>query len=241
MENTEKTTKPERELMVKKESVARCRYMGKRLGLMFWLTIANIIMVIAAIAVLALIYQDAIDSNTDIQLQPINTWMLTVSALSLVIGLVNAITVITMKKVHDGFMGAGVLLICMAVLSFIQGMCETRFGSNLCEIISAVCAIPYIFGFTKTMSSCLEHTDAQLAEEWDKFRGSIKWLLIVLGACFILIFVPLINILALIAVYGCAVAAFFMSIWHIILLKKSASSMKIVGDRLEMELAEAGV
>ena len=94
------------------------------------------------------------------------------------------------------------------------------------KLIGAILGLIYITNFTSAMSDSLWHINNALADNWMTFKKVFFGLLIASLACVVLAFIPIINILAAIALVIIAIGLIGVGIWQLVLLFMSAGAVR---------------
>ncbi len=244
MENVYGSTPKERELILRKEKVVRCTEMGRCLMGFFKIIIAGIVFAVITIVASVILYgvfaassasalvaggkTDGLAGDTGID--GFNVFLIVVQSVALLLNLAGAYFIIRMNKFFDGFKTAGLFYIAQGVLSFI--MVFTSDGAYMFfQTLSAIMSVVYMMNFAITMSKALEPTDSYLSDEWTKLKKIFVYLLIGTGVCLVICIVPGLAFLGLIGLPLICLGYLAMSVWYIVLVYKSADSMKVVAKR----------
>jgi len=253
MNNVYGSTPKERELILRKEKISRCIGMGKYISGFFKIMIAGLIFGLITIILSAVLFGGinsansastmALLGNTDGMmgdtsgLDGYKVFLIIVESVALILNLAGAYFIIRMNKFFDGFRSAGLFYIVQGVLSFI--MVLTSEGLYLfLQTLSAIMSVVYMLNFAVAMSKALEPTDSYLSDEWIKFKKIFLYLLIGMFACLGICILPGLAVLGFIGILVICMAYLALSIWYIVLVYKSADSMKVVGKREADILAE---
>ena len=148
-------------------------------------------------------------------------------ALIVVNALIFGINIILMRDVDDRFQTAGIFYIIYYILSNAMDLIfdQNIVGSTF-NIIGAILGLIYITNFTSAMSDSLWHINNALADNWMTFKKVFFGLLIASLACVVLAFIPIINILAAIALVIIAIGLIGVGIWQLVLLFMSAGAVR---------------
>ncbi len=148
-------------------------------------------------------------------------------ALIVVNALVFGINIILMRDADDRFQTAGIFYIIYYILSNAMDLIfdQNIVGSTF-NIIGAILGLIYITNFTSAMSDSLWHINNALADNWMTFKKVFFGLLIATLACVVLAFIPIINILAAIALVIIAIGLIGVGIWQLVLLFMSAGAVR---------------
>ena len=225
------------EEIVMADKIERCRFLGKNLDILFKLKIASIAVAISLV-ILALFTRSivgGIGSTTSIGFMYLILAVLVILALgALGISIAMIVIMFRMGKYDDDFKYAGIFVL---VSSLIQAGGNIA-GSDVVKIIASVFSVLYIFKFTKAMTAALNSVNDDIAKGWGNLKNLYVYALIGMGACFILIFIPLIGSLASFVLFLCAIAFLVAGIWEISLIYESAKALNSYPDTGTQTVAE---
>ncbi len=220
----------EREARMKQEQFNRCNDMGDKLKLLFVLKIITSVLNILLMGFVAnsSMVLVRLGSDMDAVITSAKVTVLTFELISLGIGIVYGILTMRMGRYMSEFSSAGLFTIIDALITFAYDYT----GANVLSLIAAAFGILYVMRFSEGMKNSLRgfsvanSVDSILACDWDKYKNMNIKMLIVLGVCLVVAFIPIVNIFLLSAVLVIAVAAIILKIWELILMYKSSASMK---------------
>ena len=220
----------EREARMKQEQFNRCNDMGDKLKLLFVLKIITSVLNILLMGFVAnsSTVLVRLGSDMDAVITSAKVTVLTFELISLGIGIVYGILTMRMGRYMSEFSSAGLFTIIDALITFAYDYT----GANVLSLIAAAFGILYVMRFSEGMKNSLRgfsvanSVDSILACDWDKYKNMNIKMLIVLGVCLVVAFIPIVNIILLPAVLVIAVAAIILKIWELILMYKSSASMK---------------
>lgn len=88
------------------------------------------------------------------------------------------------------------------------------------------------------MTAALNSVNDDIAKGWGNLKNLYVYALIGMGACFILIFIPLIGSLASFVLFLCDIAFLVAGIWEISLIYESAKALNSYPDTGTQTVAE---
>ena len=93
------------------------------------------------------------------------------------------------------------------------------------SILSAVFSVLYVLKFAVAMSNSFDNVASYMAISWESFKKAYTYVYGGIVICTLLCFFPILNILAIIALFLLSLAAIGLSIWQIVLLVRSSNVM----------------
>ncbi len=192
------------------ERLGRYIYLGGKLKALFWCEIISMIIY----AILRVIEQlDARD---------VFGVVLFLAGAVLICFLLTCIITITMGRAYESFLKAGVLFLIASVLDLVSNLGLLGRLGTYTTLITTILYIVEMYYFVDGMTSALAGIDAGLLHEWENYWKMFWILLVIAIVCTLLLFIPLINLLAAMAMIVLAFVYLGFAIWRYMLLWKSA-------------------
>ena len=137
------------------------------------------------------------------------------------------IVLFRLGKYHDDFKFAAIISILSPVFSTISRTLSNEPGLVVfISLLSAGLSLLLLWKFSNAMISSFERVDLALTSSWESYRTWTIGFSCASMACFLLAFVPGINILAAIGGLVCAIGLLVLMIWEIVLIYNSYQSME---------------
>lgn len=137
------------------------------------------------------------------------------------------IVLFRLGKYHDDFKFAAIISILSPVLSSISKSLPNEPGLvAFLSILGAGLSLLLLWKFSNAMISTFERVDLALTSSWESYRTWMIGLSCGSIACFLLAFVPGINILAAIGAIVCGIGILALIIWEVVLINNSYQSME---------------
>ena len=201
------------------EKVARCSVFAKKYMYMFLILIGNVAFSVITFVITALAL-----ANPGIR-SGIAVLLIVIAVISFVTALLYGVILFSLGNFYDDFRKAGLLYIfygaCDAIASSTSGGIALLF-----QIISAVASVMYMLKFATAMSASFDNVASYMAISWESFRKVFIYLYAAIVMCTVVSFFPVLGIFAAFFLLLLSLAAIGVSIWQIILVKRSSSVMK---------------
>ena len=207
--------------VAKQVLASRSRVIGDKLKIVFWIYIVNIVF-----AILALGYATLVATNFKPALQFLDMLNWGAAIGGLLSALVYFIVIASLKPYHGGFFWAGLLYFVVEIFDFIKAV---GFASDLNALLSLVVAIANIFQIrclVAAAASSLTEVDLGLSYDWDTFWKKFLKVLLGILAATLLLFIPVINLAAVLVLLVLTLVMLIMSFWLISLIWKTASTLQ---------------
>ena len=201
------------------ERISKCAVLSKKYMQMFLILMGGIGLNIA-LTVLSNIGSRFSDFYTQTRII-----MIIIALAYVVIAVLYGLILIGIGKYHIDFKTAGIYYmisgVCEAINNSTTGVAAFAFS-----ILGAVFSVLYVLKFATAMSNSFDNVASYMAVSWETFKRLFTYVYGGIVICTLLMFFPILNILAAIALLLLALAAIGMSIWQIVLVLRSSNVMK---------------
>ena len=215
----------ERELKLQQERKERARGLSKKLNTLFVVSILGLILL--GLIIVTAIYGTVAIREYDVDKAEKAVTMLRLFAIgAIVLAVVQGVTLLSMKEYHDDFGSAGGLFIFSEIMSLLRYLIGTSSGlSSFFSLIGSVLSILFILQFCSAMIASFQAINNGMASDWESFKtvyfvGTIGSIISIVVAI-----MPGLAVLGVLGVYGFAIMLLIVSIWRIVLIRRSSQEM----------------
>ncbi|MBP5451043.1 MAG: hypothetical protein J6Y16_02280 [Treponema sp.] len=152
------------------------------------------------------------------------------------VSLASIVILFMLGKYYNDYKLAGIFYLISVLITLTARLTDIQ----LLSIIGGVFSILYILKFTEAMTDPLSYADLNLASDWESLRGLYITTYVGIGASALLGVIPIINILALLAMLGFVVLSIVVGIKEIILIHHSAKALILYINTNEQGRSQAG-
>jgi len=218
------TADREREEKLMQDKRERCHKRGKLYFVLFWLSVLGtpVIVVLALIGGIISGVVDALYDSMSVYYLVIGG----ISLISLAAGIVTAVMLFILGQDESCFKAAGIAYIFVNIFNVIAEFVPEGFINTILKLLTLVAELFYLFEFINGSIFILAGVDDYIASSWETLKKVFIYLFIGLAACIVLMFIPFINVLALIVLVIAAIGSIGVLIWEWVLMFKTARALK---------------
>ena len=218
------TADREREEKLMQDKRERCHKEGKLYFILFWLTVLGT-PVIFLLSLIGGIVGGIFDAMFD-SMSLLYVIIGGISLISLAIGIVVAVILFILGKEESCFRVAGISYILVVVFETASEFLPDGLLKSVLGILTLIAELFYLFEFINGSMNILAGVDNYVASSWETLRKTIIYLFIGLVAILVLMFIPVIRVLAMIGAFAAVIAAIVILIWEFVLMFKTARALK---------------